>query len=50
MREVSEMAAKAYMQKNYKKVIQLLMPYKRLLSGADLKKLTQARDHIRAGV
>lgn len=50
MRDISEMAAKAFMQKNYKKVIRLLMPYKQTLTGADQKKLTQARDNIEASI
>ncbi len=50
MKDISEMAARAYMQKNYKKVIELLMPYKQILTGADQKKLVQARENIRTSI
>ncbi len=43
VQEASAKAAKAFLEKNYQFVIELLSPYKKDLSAADLKKLEKAK-------
>lgn len=46
MEALSSQAAKAFLQKDFQKVVTLLTPYESHLSGADLKKLNQARRRL----
>ena len=41
-----KLAAKAFLEKNYTDVIEILEPYKSYLRKSDLKKLEQAKKHI----
>ena len=46
LKHVREKAAKAFTEKNYRRVIELLYPYEDHLSASDLKKLARARHHL----
>lgn len=46
MHQASTLAARAFLQKEFPRVIELLSPYERDLGAADLKKLDQARKKI----